>query len=86
MTVDELKKQITERIEQATIDTETKRQALRTAEIELAFLQGQLHMLNQIQIEERPVYTSGVNGQANGAPAITAIPNDGGCAPDLSSN
>lgn len=59
MTLDELKQSIKEQLEAAD-ETVIKAQALcRQAEINQAFLRGQLHALNQIVIE-RPVYTDGV--------------------------
>lgn len=61
MILDELKHQLRQQIEAKAADVEAKKQALRTAEIDLAFLQGQLHGLNQIQIVE-PVYSSGEDG------------------------
>ena len=65
MTLEELRRQLHEQIEAASTDVEVKRSALRLAEINLAFLQGQLHSLNQIRIEEQPIYSSGEeNGHA----------------------
>jgi hypothetical protein len=58
MTLEELKAQLQQQIQQAVTDVDAKRAALRQAEIDLAFLQGQLHGLNQIRIE-MPVYSNG---------------------------
>jgi hypothetical protein len=59
MTLEELKAQLQQQIEQASAGVAAKQAALRQAEIDLAFLQGQLHGLNQIRIEEKPIYSNG---------------------------
>jgi len=68
MTLQELKAQIQQQIEVKAADVEAMRQALRQAEINLAFLQGQLHGLNQIRIEEQPIYSSSEDGADNAPP------------------
>ena len=62
MTLDELKQSLQQQIEAATADVEHHTAELRKAEIKLAFLQGQLHGLNQIRIE-RPIYSSSDNSR-----------------------
>jgi hypothetical protein len=64
MTLDELKQSLQEQIASAVADVGAKQAALRQAENNLAFLQGQLHGLNQIRISE-PVYTNGVEEPAS---------------------
>ncbi len=59
MTLEELKQSLQEQITQAE-ETAAKAQVLlRQAEIDLAFLRGQLHGLNQIRIEQ-PIYSNGI--------------------------
>jgi|GEM_PF-3254535 hypothetical protein len=65
MTLDELKQSLQQQIQTAMIDVNAKHAQLRQAEIDLAFLQGQLHGLSQIRIEE-PIYSSSDTGHAAG--------------------
>jgi hypothetical protein len=58
MTLEELKQSIKDQLEQADKTVIEAQAVFRQAEINQAFLRGQLHALNQIVIE-RPVYTDG---------------------------
>lgn len=59
MTLDELKQQLAAQLEQAEQDEDAARASLRRAELQTAFLRGQLAGLNSIRIEELPAYSEG---------------------------
>jgi hypothetical protein len=59
MQLQDLIEQLRQELAAAEADVAAKERALRQAEIRAAFLQGQIHGLSQIRIEERPIYSSG---------------------------
>lgn len=63
MILDELKSQLKEQIKAAADTEEAARAALRKAEIQLAYVRGQLDALNMLQVEE-PIYSEGQDSPA----------------------
>lgn len=59
MTLDELRQQLVEQVGQAEQAEDAARAALRRAEIQTAFVRGQLAGLSMITIEEKPAYSEG---------------------------
>lgn len=61
--LEEIKAQLREQIKAAADTEEAARVALRKAEIQLAYVRGQLDALNQLTIE-RPLYSEGQDSPA----------------------
>jgi len=64
MTLDELRQQLGDQLAQAEQAEDAARAALRRAELDAAFLRGQLAGLARITVEERPAYSEGADPPA----------------------
>ena len=64
MTLDDLRRELADQLTQAEQAEDAARAALRRAELDAAFLRGQLAGLARIAVEEQPTYSEGADPPA----------------------